>query len=130
MYSVVIFISVPTVPAPQSVTLTSSDNVGISGSSITLNCTVELDPSVIWESELSLLIVEAQLSRNGTPLTMLSLSGPTVTGTTFTFGAEVSSFNESDVGNYTCLATVTPQASSTYLTGTRQLQSSPLEISK
>ena len=129
MYSVVIFISVPTVPAPQSVALTSSDNVGISGSSITLNCTVELDPSVM-ESELSLLIVEAQLSRNGIPLTMLSLSGPTVTGTTFTFGAEVSSFNENDVGNYTCLATVAPQASSTYLTGMGQLQSSPLEISK
>ena len=80
---------------------------------VTVNCVVELDPAVM-ESDLSLLMVGAQLSRDGTPLT---LTGPTVTGTRFTYARQFESFGRTDSGNYTCTATVTPQPSSTYLTG-------------
>ena len=33
---------------------------------------------------------------------MLNLTGPTVTDGNFNFGATVSSFSESDIGNYIC----------------------------
>ena len=82
-------------------------------STVTMNCIIELGPAVM-ESELSLLMVDAQLSRDGTPLT---LTGPTVTGTRFTYARQFESFGRTDSGNYTCTATVTPQPSSTYLTG-------------
>ena len=81
------------------------------GSRVILNCTVEMDPAVT-NSDLSLLMVDAQLSRDGTPL---ALTGPTVTGTTFTYTRVVNSFGRSDSGNYTCTATVRPQPSSTFL---------------
>ena len=82
-----------------------------------MNCVVEFSPSVM-ESDLSLLMVEARLSRDGT---VLSLAGPTATATGFTFGAHVSCFSDSDVGNYSCNATVAPtQSSSQFLTGMGQ----------
>ena len=65
------------------------------------------------ESDLSVLMVDAQLSRDGTPLT---LTGPTVAGTTFTYTIQLNSFGRSDSGNYTCTATVRPQPPSTFLT--------------
>ena len=68
------------------------------------------------EYELPLLMVNAQLSRDGT---VLRLSGPTVTGTTFTYSTQLNSFDESDVGNYTCTATVQPHPTSTYLNATK-----------
>ena len=37
------------------------------GSDVTLICAVELDPAIV-ESDLSLLIVDAKLYRDGTPL--------------------------------------------------------------
>ena len=76
------------------------------------------------EAELSLLMVSAQLFRDGT---QLNLTGPTVTGTTHIYRAVVSSFSESSVGNYTCNTTVRPQPS-TFLIGMRQLVFSPFEI--
>ena len=83
-------------------------------STVTVNCVVELSTAVT-ESDLSLLMVDAQLSRDETPLT---LSGPTVTGTTFTYTRRFESFGRTDSGYYTCTATVTPHSSSTYLSGT------------
>ena len=72
----------------------------------------------VVDSELSLLMVAAQLSRDDTPLT---LTDPTVTGTTFTYTTQLDSFGKNDSGNYTCSATVTRvQSSSTYLTGSGQ----------
>ena len=69
----------------------------------------------ILDSEIFLLMVDVQVSRpDGTPLT---LTGPTVTGTTFTYTTQLNSFGRSDSGNYSCNATVRPQPSSTYLTG-------------
>ena len=89
----------------------------IVGSDVALTCTVELNQGVD-ESELSLLIVNAHLSKDGTPL---HLTGPNVTGTTFTYTTLLNSFGRSDSGNYTCIATVSPQPTSIYITGTRVL---------
>ena len=88
-----------------------------------MTCTVELG-SAVMESELSLLMVDAQLFRDGTPLNLTSQS---VTGTTHIYRVVVSSFNENNVGNYSCIATIGPQPS-TFLTGIGQLVSSPFEI--
>ena len=83
----------------------------IEGTNVTLTCTVELSPAVV-ESDLSLLMVDAQLSRDGTPLT---LTGPTVAGTIFTYTIQLDSFGRNDSGNYTCIATVRPHPHSTYI---------------
>ena len=83
----------------------------IEGTNVTLACTVELSPSVM-ESDLSLLMVDTQLSRDGTPLT---LTGPTVAGTTFTYTIQLDSFGRSNSGNYTCTVTVRPQPLSLYI---------------
>ena len=104
------------VPTQSSITLTSSkgnSGIQIVGSDLTLTCTVELNSAIV-NSEIFLLVVDAQLSRDGTPL---ALTGPTVTGTTVTYATQLNSFGRSDSGNYTCTATVRPQPSSTYLTG-------------
>ena len=101
-------------PDPQSVTVASShDTIVISGSDVTVNCIVELGSAVL-ESELSLLLVNVQLSRDGAPI---PLSGPTVNSTTFTYTTQLNSFGRNDSGNYTCTATVRPQPTSTFLTG-------------
>ena len=107
------------VVSPSSVSLTSNvvDSVQIVGSDVTLTCTVELN-SAILGSEIFLLTVNAQLSKDGTPL---ALDGPRVSDTTVTYTAQLNSFQRSDFGNYTCTATVRPQPSSTYLTGTDTL---------
>jgi hypothetical protein len=78
--------------------------------------------SAIVASDVSLLMVEAQLSRSRTPLT---LTGPTVTGTTFTYTTQLNSFGRSDSGNYTCTATVRPQPTmgTLYHTGNEMLSS-------
>jgi hypothetical protein len=78
----------------------------------------------VTESELSLLTVEAQLFRDGSPL---MLDAPTMSGSSFIFGFAVSSFNESNVGSYNCTATVRP-ASSQFLTGTGQGTSSLVRL--
>ena len=100
-----------------SVTSTPSSPVNDVISTVTVNCVVELNPSVM-ESELSLLMVSAQLLRDGTPLT---LNGPTVSGTTFTYTRRFESFGRSDSGNYTCNATVEPIPTLTYLNGSAPL---------
>ena len=97
-----------------SVTSTPSSPINDITSTVAVNCVVELGPSVM-ESELSLLMVDTQLSRDGTPL---PLTGPTVSGTTLTYTTQFETFRRSDSGNYTCTATVGPQPTSTYLSGT------------
>ena len=97
---------------------------------MTVTCTVEMGEGVS-QSDLSLLMVDAQLSRDGT---LLALSGPTVTGTTFTYTIQLDSFGRNDSGNYTCTATVRPQPTLAYLTGnsvmsTAQISTSELETS-
>ena len=83
------------------------------GSDITLTCTLVLNSAIVG-SENALLMVEAQLSRNGTALALPSLS---VSGTTFTYTTQLDSFGRSDSGNYTCNVTIRPQLTAVYLTG-------------
>ena len=97
------------VPDPLSVSLTSSSGTTvINGSDVTINCTVEFSPA-LTESELSLLMVDAQLFmlRNGVSRN-LSLMNQAITGTTFTYITAVNSFGRSDSGNYSCVATIRP----------------------
>ena len=81
----------------------------------------------VLPTELSLLMVVARLTRpDGTTL---DLSNPEISGTTYHFTNWVNSFSDSNVGNYSCTATVTPQQpSSTLFTGMGQLVSNPIEI--
>ena len=119
--------SIPTpVPNPLSVTITStSGNIIHNGSNVILKCAVELDPAVM-EPEISLLIVKAQLFREG--ILLETLADKVVTGTTFTYTTQLSSFSDNDVGNYTCTATIRPKPTSTYLTGTGQQKSNTIEL--
>ena len=107
------------VPDPQSVAVTSSrGNVILEGSDVTLNCSIQMNSSVT-DSEVSLLMVEAQLIKPSGRI--LNLSNPTISGTTFTFITEVKSFSDSDIGNYTCSATVRSRPFSSYLTESDEL---------
>ncbi len=72
--------------------------------------------SVIFSSEIFLVTVDAQLLRD-IDGTQLALTGPVVTGTTFTYTTLLKSLQKSDIGSYTCTATIRPHPSSTYLTG-------------
>ena len=103
------------VPAPSYISLTSSklNTIRVIGSDVRLTCAVELNPAIL-DSEIFLLTVDTQLFRNGTSL---PLTGPTVTGTTFTYTSQLNSFQRNDFGNYTCTATVRPHPTSTYLLG-------------
>ena len=92
------------------------------GSDVTINCTVELGP-VVMTSELSLLMVDAQLSRDGITLNLSSL---TISGTTFTFTIVVRLFGRNDSGNYSCAASVKPNSS--YLTENMTLISGSMNI--
>ena len=89
----------------------------LDGTDVTVTCAVKMAQGVV-DSDLSLLMVDAQLFRDETPLT---LTGPTVIDTTFTYTTQIDSFGRNDSGNYTCSATVTRvQQTSTYLTGSGQ----------
>ena len=113
MHGTYLYVSLSSVPPPVSVTITSDQANPINtGSTVTLTCIVELGPSVV-DSDLSVVMVDAQLSRDGTPLT---LTGPTVAGTTFTYTIQLDSFGRSDSGNYNCTATVRPHPPSIFLT--------------
>ena len=64
----------------------------------------------LLKSELSLVVVDAQLSRDGTPV---PLTGPMVSDKTFSYIFQIESFETNDSGNYTCSATV--QSNSAFL---------------
>ena len=97
----------------------------LNGSNVTLTCFVQMDQNIL-PSELPLLMVNAQLTRpDGS---VLDLSNPVISGTTYNFITQVNSFGNSDVGEYTCTATVRLQASSPFLTGMGRFVSSPIKI--
>ena len=98
--------------------MTSSEvnDIRIVGSDVTLTCTVELNSAIFGFDDFPLLIVNAQLLKEGN-LLPLPLDGPEVNGTTVTYTAKLSLFQRSDFGNYTCSATIRPQPSSAYITG-------------
>ena len=111
------------VPTPSSITLVSTDtssrpnSLPILGSDVTLTCTFELNSAVV-ASEIFLLMVDTQLFHDGT---LLTLTGPTVSGTTSTYTTQLNSFGRSDSGNYTRTATVRLEPTLTYLTGNETL---------
>ena len=119
IYRVMITHLILIVPDPQSATVTSSlGTIVLNGSDVSLICSVQMNPGVL-ESELSLLQVNTVLVKpDGT---ILDLANPSISGTTFTYTTQVISFGDNDVGNYTCTATIRPQAASTYLTGSGTL---------
>ena len=67
---------------------------------------------LLVQSDLQLLMVDIWLFRDETPLTLI---GPTVTGTTFTYTTQLNSFGTSDSGNYTCTAEIRPQPTLYYI---------------
>ena len=93
------------------------------GSDLTLTCSVEMGQNVL-PAELSLLMVNASITKpDGT---ILVLSNPVIEGTAYKLTTQVNSFGGSDVGSYTCNATVKPK--SAFLTGMVQLVSNPINI--
>ena len=75
--------------------------------------------------ELPLFVVTARLtSPDGS---VLDLSNPVISGITYNFTTEVNSFGDSDVGDYTCTATVRLQAFSPFLTGMGRLASNRIK---
>ena len=94
------------------------------GSDITLTCTLEINSAIV-ASDLSLLMVDVQLFRDGTALT---LTGPAMANTTFNYTIQLNSFSITDVGNYTCNATIRPMMSSTYITGNEILESDTIQV--
>ena len=111
---------IDTVPSPSSLTLRSDLDTVLFGSDVTLTCSLGLNSAIV-ASDVPFLMVEAQLSRNGDLLGNPTLSP--MTGTTFVYTILLSSFNISNVGNYTCNSTVRPQPSSTYISGNEALES-------
>ena len=109
----VTIVCIHSVPVPDSLILTSSKPGPIwpVGSDVSLACIVKLNPTVV-ESDLPQLMVDVQLSRDGTPL---ALASPTINGMTFIYTTQLNLFGRSDSGNYTCTATVRPQPTVTYL---------------
>ena len=89
------------VPPPDSVNLLSSkvNPIWPIGSNISLTCIVKLNPV----ADFSLLTAHIQLSRNENPLP--PTSNLTINGTTFTYTTQLNSFERTDSGNYTCIAT-------------------------
>ena len=92
---------------------TNPASITAAGTSVDVICTVEFEPAVVG-TNLSLLTVNAQLSRDGT---ILALTGPTMTGTRFTFSSMITSFEMSSDGDYLCTATVSLRSAQTYITG-------------
>ena len=102
--------------------LTNNPEAVVFGSDVTLTCTLGLNPAIV-ASDLSLLMVEIQLSRDG-----VLFDNPLTTDITFTYTTQLNSFGRSDFGNYTCTATIQPQPSAVYLTGNETLQSNAINI--
>ena len=115
------------VPTPSSLILRTSgiSDIVTIGDDVTLTCTLVFNSAIV-ESDLSLLIVDIQLSRDGTQLSNPTMSP--VTGTSISYTARLNSFARSDSGNYTCTATIRPQPASTYLTGNETLESNKIQI--
>ena len=88
----------------------------------------------VTESELSLLVVDVQLSRKEMDtIKNLSDSYPMISGAILTYTTVVNSFSRSDSGNYSCVATIRPhpnleQPSSFYLHGTGKLVSNQTRV--
>ena len=78
------------------------------GSTVTLTCMADLDPAIDVP-----VIVNIELSDPaGIPLTA---TAPSVSGSTYSRMATVSSFGRNDSGLYTCSATISPSSSNSFI---------------
>ena len=96
------------------------------GSDVTLTCSVQMGENVLPAHLESLMMVNASITKPDR--TVLVLSNPEIEGTAYKLTTLIKSFDDNDVGNYTCNATIKPLSSAIYLTGMGQLVSSPFEI--
>ena len=103
--------------------LTSSPEALVFGSDVTLTCTLGLNSAIV-ASDLSLLMVDIQLSRDG--VLLHNSTQPPVTGLSYIHTTQLNPFRITDVGNYSCSATI--RSSSAYLTGNEILQSNVINI--
>ena len=113
------------VPTLSSVALSNGGGSDIVtfGADVTLTCTLEFNLAIA-AADLSLLMIDVQLSRDGSQLGNPTRSTPTGSGTIFTYTRRFESFRRNDSGNYTCMAEVRPQPTATYLDGNTTLRSS------
>ena len=72
----------------------------------------------LLSSNLSLLVINVSLTG---PDRVTLDTEHLISGTTFTYIAQVNSFSENDAGDYTCMVTISPQLMSAYLIGTGAL---------
>ena len=98
----------------------------LSGSDVTLTCSVQMGENALLAHLESLMVVNASIIKpDGT---VVVLSNPEIEGTAYKLTTRVISFDDDDIGNYTCNARVRPSPSAVYLTGMGQLLSSPFQI--
>ena len=114
------------VPSPTSVSLTSNKpNPILPGSNVSLTCRVELSPLVV-ESDLSVILVDVWLSRDGTQ--QLNLTDSPAMAKTTIYNILLDSFGWRDSGNYTCTATIR-SPSKAHLTDSDSVMSSDTKVS-
>ena len=104
-----------TVPAPSSVMLVSNISSPIQpvGSDVTLTCAVMLSSGPEIDIPLTVTTMLSRTDPAGTPLTTTT---PSMSGSTYTSTAMVSSFGRDQSGVYTCTATVSSTSSTSFLT--------------
>ena len=78
------------------------------GSIVTLTCTVDLDPEIDVPVTVNIVLRDPA----GSPL---ATTTPSVSGSSYTTAATISSFGRSDSGVYTCMAAVSPSPSNPFL---------------
>ena len=97
------------VPPPTAVTLTASPNGTIfTGSPLTLTCSIELSEAV----NIAVTVNTVWSGPPGTQFTTTTSVATTMTATTYTSTATISSVGTSDSGEYTCTATVSSTSNS------------------
>ena len=104
----------PAVPAPISIMLSSSISSPILpfGSDVTLICTVLLISGPRIDVPLN---VNFELLRMDPARSPLTISVPSVSGSTYNTTAMINSFTRNDSGNYTCRATARSASTNTYI---------------
>ena len=78
------------------------------GSTVTLTCTADLDPAIDVPVTVNIELSDPA----GNPLTA---TAPSVSGSTYSSMATISSFGRNDSGLYTCSAAVSPSPSNSFL---------------
>ena len=105
------FLYLYTVPAPSLISNFSSPIRP--GFDVTLTCTVILRSGPEIDIPLTVTMLLSRTDPAGSPLTTTT---PSMSGSTYTSTAMVSSFRRDQSGNYTCTATVSSTSPNSFLT--------------